>query len=83
MGGSQLGMVHIYAEARHRDFVREAEHLGALRVAASGQTERTGSRILRMRAVTGGLLIGLGERIRGGHAGDATPAPASGLRLAR
>ncbi len=83
MGGSQLGMAHLYAQARQRDFVREAENLRLCHQASIGRASGTAPRFLRLRALAGGMVIGLGERIRGMHDGEATPASASGLRVAR
>ncbi len=83
MGGSQVGLAHVYAEARHRDFVREAEKCRVLHQGSIGRAGGTAPRFLRLRALAGGMVIGLGERIRGMHDGEAAPASASGLRVAR
>ena len=83
MGGSLLGLEHLYAQARQQDFVREAERLEAVQVAESRQVRDGGTRVDRVRRVAGGLLILLGERVRGARPGESVTAPAAGFRLAR
>ncbi len=83
MGGSLLGLSHLYAEARQQDFVREAERLEAVQVAESRQARDGGTRVDRVRRAAGSLLILLGERVRGARPGESVTAPAAGFRLAR
>ena len=83
MGGSQLGLGHIYAEARREEFVREAEIFRAIQLATGTGSSPSVSRTRRVRALTGRLLIGLGQRIMGASAAEAGSVPVPSLRLAR
>ena len=83
MGGSQLGLSHVYAEARHRDFVRDAERNEAARVAESVLVRDGRTRMTRLRMVVGGFLILLGERVCGARSGEPSPVSTGSLRLAR
>lgn len=83
MGGSQLGLGHIYAEARREEFVREAEIFRAIQLATGTGSSPSVSRTRRVRALTGRLLIGLGQRIMGASAAEAGSVPVPNLRLAR
>ena len=83
MGGSQLGLSHIHAAARHRSFVEEADTLRALRLAEAAQSGSGASPMMRLRRTAGAFLICLGEHVKGGRVRDAEVAPAAGLRLAR
>jgi len=83
MSGSQLGLAHLYAAARHQEFVEAAEAQRALVMAAAARSGARGGRIERARAIVGALLIGLGERVKGRGGVDTSGVPASSLRLAR
>ncbi len=65
MNGTNLGISHMYATARHADFLAEAERERAIAGAAIRRGPRTPDAIRAIRLVAGAALIRFGERLRG------------------
>lgn len=82
MGGSHLGLTHLYAEAQHADFVREAENWQVTLSITPPPQSRFHPLIQQMRAVAGGVFIGIGVWIKGNPQVHTVENPAAGLRLA-
>ena len=82
MNGSQMGLAHLVAQSRYRDFVSAAEADRAV-VAAIGRAARSGSVLAGVRGRVGAILIAIGQRVGGGELrGDASPV-GTAIPLAR
>lgn len=76
MYGGNLHLNHHHAEARHRDFIAEAEANRRLHEAGIAQRSALANVVSAMRFVIGATFVSIGERIQGTKqpAGTAFPA---------
>lgn len=77
MYGGNLHQQHAYAEARHRDFVAEAEASRRLREAGISRGSPLANAFSALRLIVGTGVVSIGERIQGTRQPAGTVFPAT------
>ncbi len=65
MTGTNIGISHMYASARHADFLSEAERARTINSARVQRGSRTAETVRSIRMRAGAAVIRFGERLRG------------------
>lgn len=80
MHGMNVGITHLYANARHADFLAEAERERAMAATRARRSFDAARAIRAIRMKAGAAMIRFGERLRGA---DERRADLGSFRAAR